>query len=209
MTSSAACAYPLRDTSNIITIHVADSTPIAYITASPDSNILPGDSVTFYAYAVYPGTITVFQWYVNDTLVPAAIASYFTIPHITSQIHVKVQVFSPAKCANPDKTFSNIIGVHFINGVANVTPVFNDIELFPNPNMGAFTLKGELPAYNGATVSYEVTNTIGQVILTGLADVINNKLSKTLDLKNIPDGIYMLSIHGEGQSKIMRFTVQH
>jgi hypothetical protein len=158
---------------------------------------------------MYPNTITVLQWYFNDTLVPGANSSVYTISDITTIANVKMQVFTPSKCANPDNVFSNSIGLHINTGVVNISPSFRDIELFPNPNNGSFMISGALSNYYSSTVSYDITDILGQVIISDKAEVTNNEISKKIDLKKLQDGIYVLHLNGEGQNKILRFTVQH
>ena len=209
ITSDAPCAFPVHDTSNPITIAVVDSTPIGYITVSPDSNIMSGQSVLFHGYAVYPGRVTVYQWYANDTLVPAANHDTFSVHNITTALRVKLRVYSPAACANPNTTFSNEIGIHLNVGIGNLPTAFQSVELFPNPSNGRITIKGDLPDYYETNVGYEITNIVGQTIKSGNAPVNNGAISESFDFGTAQDGIYLLHLNGGGQSKIMKFRVQH
>ena len=207
LTSDAVCAYPLKATSNVITLHVADSTPVAYITVVPDSDILPGANVTFNAYAFYPGTITVFQWYVDDTLVPAANAPTFTLMGVTAEATVKLQVFTPSKCARPDTAFSNVIGLHFNTGVVNISDAFRNIELYPNPASTMLNLTGGLSGYAGNTVDFEIVNTIGQTVKSGTIPVKNNEIKQSISLDGLSNGIYMIRLGHGAQSRISKFAV--
>ncbi len=207
LTSDAVCAYPLQATSNVITMHVADSTPVAYITVVPDSNILPGQNVTFNAYAYYPGTITVFQWYVDDTLVPGANSPVFTLTGVTAEATVKLQVFTPSKCANPDTAFSNVIGLHFNTGVVNISDAFKNLELYPNPAGTVLNVVGGLSDYDANTVNYEIVNTIGQVVATGVIPVRNSEIRQSISLDGLTSGIYMIRLGKGEKSRLSKFAV--
>jgi Secretion system C-terminal sorting domain len=207
LTSDAVCAYPLTVTSNTIILSVLDSTPVANITVVPDSNILPGANVTFNAYAYYPSTITVFQWYVDDTLVPGANSPFFTLTGVTAEATVKLQVFTPSKCASPDTAFSNTIGLHFNTGVVNVSDAFQNVELYPNPARNILNVTGGLQHYQGSTVPYSITNVMGQTVQQGVMPVKNEEIRSTLSLEGFAEGIYMIRMGNEGQSRVSRFAV--
>ena len=209
LTSDAQCAYPQTVASNIITMHIADSTPSAYITVSPDSFITHGETVTFYAYAIYPGTITVFQWYVDDTLVPGANASSFTLPDVNTLASVKLQVYTPAKCASPDRVFSNKIGLHYNTGVNNVNAAIAGLDLFPNPGNGNFTIKGAVQDFNIKSVQCDITDILGQVLLSEHLNVVNGEVNKSFNISNLSNGIYLARFTSGSQEKITRFTIKH
>ena len=208
ISTNQACAYPLHDTSNKLTLSIIDSTPVAYITALPDSIVTPGASVSFMAYAVYPGSISVFQWYVDDTLVPGANSYLYTIPSVTTPVSVKVQVFTPAWCAFPNNPFSNTINVRFVSAVAQVASQFHDVDLFPNPNTGMFTLTGSFDGLGATTVSYELLNMVGQSLTAGSLPLNGNNLSANFNFGELPEGIYVMHLNFEGQNAYLRFTVR-
>ena len=203
-----ACAFPLHDTSNRLALHIIDSTPVAYITALPDSIVTPGASVSFMAYAVYPGSISVYQWYVDDTLVPGANSYLFTIPSVTTPVRVKVQVFTPAWCAFPNNPFSNTINVRFVSAVAQVASQFHDVDLFPNPNTGTFTLSGSFDAVGATSISYELLNMVGQSLTSGNLPLHGSNLSANFNFGELAEGIYVMHLSGEGQNAYVRFTVR-
>lgn len=113
---------------------------------------------------------------------------------------------STAVCANIG--VSNTIIMRLPSSVANVSPEFENIELFPNPNNGSFTVKGLLENINDGNVSVEVTNAIGQVIYSGNTAVTNRQLDQSVQLKNLPTGVYILRLNKDGMGKVFRFMVE-
>ena len=148
------------------------------------------------------------QWYVNDSLVVGANSATFTLNDVTSTATVKLQVFSPARCASPDTAFSNIIGVHFNTGVHD-PGVFSSVDLYPNPGAGIFQIKGVLPGYASGNIRATISNAVGQLIYTELMPVKQDNLSSTLDLGSLPDGVYFIELSGEGKQKSIRYTLKH
>ncbi|MDB9712716.1 Omp28-related outer membrane protein, partial [Flavobacteriaceae bacterium] len=68
----------------------------------------------------------------------------------------------------------------------------NDLNIFPNPSNGVFTIKTSL---NNST--YKIYNLIGQHVKSGL---INNG-ANLIDLRNSIDGIYFMTIERENGEK--------
>ena len=90
-------------------------------------------------------------------------------------------------------------------GVTQVSALLSDISLFPNPNAGTFAIRGSVT--NNNPVTYSVTNLVGQVIATGSIIPDNYQLGKTIGMGAISEGIYLLRLMQDGQSKIIRFSV--
>ena len=209
VTSSLSCPLPATTTSNIIKMNVIDNPPLVYIASAPTGSVSPGTHVTFTS-AVYNGGIgPLYQWKLNHADVPGATNSTFTTTVLTVNDTVTLSVASTMMCAVPNTGNSNIIIMETNVGVSSVAAPLNNVALYPNPNSGTFTVKGNVTGINNSAVSIEILNAIGQVIYSGNAAVQNDQLDKTIDLQNIPDGIYLLHISEQDQSKTFRFSIQH
>ena len=205
LTPGTGCHDKPYDTSNVILMTVYDNTPAVSIIALPDTVVASGTTVTFNGYASGP-SIVGYQWYVNNSAIAGATSTTLVLPSVTHNDTVRLEVASIANCANIG--VSNRIVIHIPTGVANVSPSFQDIELFPNPNNGAFLVKGNLMGIQDGTVSFDVTNALGQVVYTSNTTIQNGSVDKSFDLKNMPTGMYMLRINKDGEGKVFRFMIE-
>ena len=205
LTNDISCPDKPTDTSNVIDMTVIDNTPIVHIVAIPDTFVTSGTTVYFNGY-VGGSNITGYQWYLNGVAVPGDTTASFMLPNVTSTDTVKLQVTTSSACANTG--VSNIIIVRIGTlGVANVSPSFSDVQLFPNPNYGSFAVKGSLAGIKDGTVHMDITNALGQVIYTTTAAIDNGQVNHAIDLKNIPSGMYILHMDKGGEGKVIRFMV--
>ncbi|MFI5195459.1 MAG: T9SS type A sorting domain-containing protein [Chitinophagales bacterium] len=207
LNSSLNCPSPTPANSNVITMDLINNSPLVYISASAGPSVPPGSPVTFSSIAYNAGPGALYQWSLNSTNVPGATNATYTLPSVTSYDTVSLIVTSIMACATPNFAKSTLVVHAHTVSVANVTATFDNLELFPNPNNGSFTLKGDLQNTN--TVSIDILNTLGQVVYGGKITTPGTQLNKTIDLCNLPNGIYLLHIYREGESKMLRFSVQH
>ena len=209
MASDIVCPSPVNASSNVITMDIINNPPLVNIVASPGTYVPYGTTITFTSY-VYNVGGAIYQWSVNGVNVPGANGPTFTLPDVTQHDTVTLMVTSSLSCALPDFATSTLIVHPPTNGVANIAPELENIELFPNPNNGDFTITGNVENTNVSKVDVKIFNLIGQLIFSDEVTPQSNKISKTFDLSSTPDGIYFMNITAdEGQTKILRFTVQH
>ncbi|MES2678637.1 MAG: T9SS type A sorting domain-containing protein [Bacteroidota bacterium] len=69
-------------------------------------------------------------------------------------------------------------------------------KIYPNPNDGNFIIETSLQNF-----SYKICNRLGVTVDSGFSEAGN----KPIDLKNVPNGIYLLELNGEG--RILRFKL--
>ncbi len=150
-----------------------------------------------------------YQWYLNHQLVAAATSNVFTIASVTDVDTVDLNVISNMPCPVPDSGAANEVIISTNVGVANISAGLDNIALYPNPNSGTFTIKGDMSGLNTNSVSFEITNILGQVITPGDIAVANEQLDKTIELGNVAPGLYLIRIYEGGEDKIFRFSVQH
>jgi hypothetical protein len=81
--------------------------------------------------------------------------------------------------------------------------------LIPNPNNGAFMLKGNY-ASNAAEeeVSSEVMNTLGQTVYRTSVSAINGRIEEQIQLTGtLANGMYLLNLHTPVEHKVFHFVI--
>jgi len=209
MSSDIVCPSPINANSNVITMDMVDGPPLVNIGASPSAIVSWGSSIILTAYIYNAGGPT-YQWSVDGVAVPGATLSTYVLTNVTQTETVSVRVTSDLSCAVPNYIVNSLtVGIPN-TGVANVSSTMENIDLYPNPNNGSFIIKGTLGSTNIGAVNFVVYNLVGQMVYEDSITPQNNMLNKSFDLNNMPDGIYIMNITGDsGQSKIVRFTIQH
>jgi len=207
MASTITCPSPVEANSNVIKFNVIDNSPIVAIYATPATYVVPGHSVSFTSAVFNGGVGPVYQWYKNGVKIPGANGTTYTLLDVTSNETISLVVKTIMPCAIPDSGISNAVEIIPTLAVGNVAGPLDNIELFPNPNTGNFTLKGSIEGI-GNSVNLEIINLLGQLVYTGEATIQNNELNRNIDIANIQDGIYLLRINGGDQGKTFRFTVK-
>ncbi len=212
ISSSGACVSQNVVVSNTIGITVLPTvTPVAFIYVSPGNTVSLGTSVTFTSYVVNPGPTDAYQWSVNGVAIPApyGTGSTFTSQALMDSAVVTLTVYSSTMCADPDSAVSNSIVMHISNNTGvKALNAFSDVNLYPNPTNGTFSVKGFLNGINNKEISLEMMNSLGQIIYSTSATVNNSVLDQKVSV-NVADGIYMLRIKSDEQSKSFRVVVQH
>jgi len=187
------------------------STATTAVTVSP--NVTPSVTLTpaaatlalstaFAANVTNGGTTPTFQWTKNGTAISGATSSSYTVA-LNHGDTLCVNVHSSALCANPATVKACIYATL---GVSTLTTGTNDLQLYPNPNDGSFTIYGSVT--DSKTAIIEVMNVLGQVVYKEEAEVQNNLLNKKIALDRINTGLYVLKVSTSIGSNTMKFTVQ-
>ncbi len=207
--SNGQCLTDPLDTSNKIPVTILQpSTPQVTITASPGDTLALGASVTFSSSVVLGGQTT-YQWYVNGHVAAGQTFSTATFHALADSDVVTVVVHNHLMCANPDSAISNGIRVHITTGLSPVEKALSTLSLYPNPSKGSVSLKGHLDGISSNSVQLAILNVIGQPVYTNTVALINGNINEPIMLgANIADGIYLLRVQADGESRVMRFTVQ-
>jgi hypothetical protein len=114
-----------------------------------------------------------------------------------------IQEFNPETLIYVNSTkevFSNFL---HITGV-NDTPADKQIKMFPNPVTDKLNIV--IDKMNGTVLSLEILNIEGQKVYS--EEISNVSGSFTVNLTGIPQGIYLLKITGDNESRISRFVVE-
>ena len=108
-------------------------------------------------------------------------------------VHI-VTVLSPSACL----TGSNL-------PAGNNSP--DEIALFPNPNEGVFTLRGNFATNNGY-LTLNVKNMLGQIVFEDKIAAPNNNINTQLNLPAaLSNGMYTVTLISNGANKTLRFVL--
>lgn len=82
--------------------------------------------------------------------------------------------------------------VNFTTGVNEVQPSISYFEVSPNPAQGTVTLT--LNMLNEKTVTYSITNLLGEVLLRSELPMQKGIGTSTLDISELPAGVYFVTV---------------
>lgn len=206
MTEYTKCSVPHIDESNYITMSVIPlKTPSVSITANPTTPLKLNEYVTFTAVPVDAGILPKYQWMRNGQNVVGATGSTWSANTLNDNDKITVLVTSDYKCPQPSTVVSNSVTVRVLSGI-NKMGTAGQLELYPNPNKGSFTLKvteGNLS--NAATI--EVLNTLGQIVYTNKIKPTSANWQQGINIDNAADGLYLLRLHTDTGIALLKFTV--
>ncbi len=77
-----------------------------------------------------------------------------------------------------------------------INNIISNINVYPNPNNGDFTISGSLSLLPTQSISFEVINMIGQVVYSDKIVLSNGTFKHNLSL-NKPKGVYLLRIYSD------------
>jgi len=90
-------------------------------------------------------------------------------------------------------------------GIAQVNPLLN-INVFPNPNNGEFTISYELQT--DSEVSIRLFNFMGAAVYESAADKSQGAHPEKIELLHIPTGIYLLVLTTQKGAAVMKVAVE-
>ncbi len=82
------------------------------------------------------------------------------------------------------------------------------INVYPNPNNGAFTLDISFP--DNGNYKLEVANVLGQIVYTEALNINNRNynFSKQFNLNELPKGVYIVKINGNGTNTNKKISIE-
>jgi uncharacterized protein YjdB len=207
LTSNYLCR--LANTAMSSTVMMAvDSirTPHVTILPSPGLMIHTGEALTLNTTVTNAGAHPLYQWKVNGIPVPGATSASYTST-FNQYDSVTCLVTSTGVCADIT-TFDWVFITVYPLGV-NQVGIGNDLMLVPNPNRGAFTIRGTLGSASNEDLSVEVTDMLGQVVYTGTFTARNGKVDERIELsKTLANGMYMLNLKSSTDRKVFHFVME-
>lgn len=93
----------------------------------------------------------------------------------------------------------------FISGVNELTYNVNEVNVFPNPNNGIFSL--EINPIYSSNVKYEIINNLGEVLLKRESGLMDSRKIEQIDLSELADGCYYLNINLNDRKYMMKIII--
>jgi hypothetical protein len=208
LTSNYHCRTVNSASSNQIHMTVDMPTaPVVTISAQPGTHIAAGQSAVFTAAATNAGTSPSYQWMVNAAPVGSATSPVFVTSNLNDLDVVSCEVTSSGACSGITGSSSVVMHIAGV-GVKPVVLTGSDIKLIPNPSNGLFTVKGTLATTNDQDMSLEITDMLGQVIYTAHVIVHNGELNEKVRLTNLANGMYILNLRSDSDSKVFHVVIE-
>ncbi len=150
-----------------------------------------------------------YQWLVNGHAITGATSQTFTRYELFNNDVVSCQVTGSGPCGGLATTQSLVISLENENvGVATVSGS-SDIRLVPNPNKGAFTVKGTLTSTVDQEASIEITNMLGQNVYSGKVMTQGGNVDQHIQLgSNLPNGMYLLNLRAGTENIVFHFVIE-
>ncbi len=205
-------SYPcrLKDTvfSNTFKMAVdASIPPTVTIFARRGTTIMAGQLDTFEAIVSNAGTDPKFQWFKNSTPIPGANSAKYISREFFDHDSLTVQVTSSGACGMSSFN-STIISLNNL-GTRQVSISNGDVRVIPNPNKGAFDIKGSLGVQTDEEVSLEITNMLGQTVYRNTVTARDGNISEHVKLdNNIASGMYLLNLRSGATQNIYHIVIE-
>lgn len=206
MVSNYACLSGAAGTSDNITMTV-NMQPAPAVTLSGKSNIGLHMNDTLTAIVTSgAGTSTSYEWLIDGTPVPGINSPMFVTSQFNNRDSVCVMVTAHGDCGNATTTKCMTMNVRDL-GVKTVSSNSN-VSVLPNPNTGMFTVKGTLASASDEEVTIEVTNMLGQVVYSGKTMTQQGAIDSQVQLNNVANGTYILTLRSETEQAIFHVVVE-
>lgn len=205
LASNYRCRTATTVNSTPLTLDVDSAyVPKVVIEASPSLNVRPGATVTLHAIVSDGGPAPVYEWRVNNVVIPGATTSAFTREYFYDDV-VTSRVTGSGPCGLPS---FNVVTVDVDpNAPASVAGVMGSglaYSITPNPTHGELIVTG----IASDDVLVVVTNMLGQVVYKTVfvpeQGVIKAGVSLPADL---PSGNYLITVTTGEARQVSQFTL--
>jgi hypothetical protein len=90
-----------------------------------------------------------------------------------------------------------------------LTETISEFRLIPNPNKGAFIIKGMFATEKDVEATIEVVDMLGQIVYKAKTMAINGNLNEQIQLNsNLANGMYLLNLRSDSETKVFHFVLE-
>jgi hypothetical protein len=209
MSSNDPCRSADVATNSVTMTVKTTAAPVFTIKNHLPGSLATGQSDTLEAViTANGGTSPTYQWVVNGVALPGETHSMFITSNLFDKDSVACIVTGSDDCGTAATAHSTIMSVHSL-GVHGVAGNTMDVRVIPNPNSGAFTIKGDLGNTVDEAVTLEITNMLGQVVYNNKVMSHQGKLNEQVQLNNaLANGVYLLNVHSGSANNVFHFVVE-
>ncbi len=136
------------------------------------------------------------QWYHEGVIIPGATAKKYRA--VYSGNYTVVVTLNSCSSAVSNSILVLPVGV-------NETPFSKELQVFPNPNNGQFTLRME--TLHKTEYNIEVYNSLGIMVWSQLNVMIDGAVTIPVDLKNSPAGAYLVVLRSNDNSTYRKISI--
>ncbi len=207
MTENTKCGTAFKDTSNEVKMTVLPwLAPSVSITSNPTTPLSPNELITFTAIPVNAGNNPKYQWQRNSSDVVGATSSVWATQQLSNNDSISVILTSDYRCPQPKTAGSNKIKVIVLTGVNEVKGT-NNLSLYPNPNNGSFTIKGNVNSNKEMTI--QIVNAVGQLVYETKALPKNKELNEQVNVQHLASGVYLLRVKDNDEMQVIKFKIEN
>jgi uncharacterized protein YjdB len=203
-----SCAKTMGDTAVVAIDPIL--TPVFTVAAHPGLTVKMGQPDTMVAtITAGGGTNPTYQWSINSFPVSGATSSKYISSNFANGDVVSCAVTSDGVCGGVTVSHS-LAALTVINttGVVNVTAANSDVRVVPNPNKGNFIISGTLGTTADEDVTLEVTDMVGHVVYSTKAIAKNGTVNERIQLNNVANGMYILSMRSNVENKVFHVVIE-
>jgi len=207
LTSNATCTTIDTASASVSMTVFPILVPALNITATPGISIAKGQNDTLNAIVSGAGPTTTYQWMVNWTYIAGATSSSFVDNSFSDNDSVTCFITTSNFCNEVIRGSFIILNVN--EEGTNLLTNNNSISIFPNPNKGAFTIKGTFGSSVDEDVSVEITDIIGQVVYKDNVMSASGNIDTQITLQSaLANGMYMVTLRSGSANKVFHFVVE-
>ncbi|MCB9287007.1 MAG: PKD domain-containing protein [Lewinellaceae bacterium] len=158
----------------------------------------PTPTITLQGNQLVSSAANGYQWYLNGAPIAGATQQSITPQNPGNYI---VEVFGPDGCAALSQPFQ-----YNLTGTSAPEDISATMKAFPNPTTGALQL--EMNNRISGELTVVVRNALGQAIMQQQVDKRTEQLSLPLNLAELPDGLYVVTVEHEAYRGVKRVVKQ-
>ncbi|MCB0700064.1 MAG: T9SS type A sorting domain-containing protein, partial [Chitinophagaceae bacterium] len=198
-TSSQACVLPSASGNLVFSVGEKQEAKVNITTT-----YLGDNQYQFQAHPINGGKAPLYQWFKNGKYIPGATGARYVAENIFTSDRIHVEMVTSDECTKNKVAYSKSIGLD-VNNVSNNDASFS---IFPNPNSGTFTIKGDMKGSSAKFATVEIINALGQRVHTHQASLNNGAIDADISMDgNMPNGLYTVRISAEGVVGDVRFML--